>query len=190
MAGRRPIPDWIREAVIDQVFIDRFAPDPGATFQRPEDLEGMFGGTLRGLRHRLDHLQALGITCLWLTPLFPSPSHHGDDPIDLGTVEPRLGTLADWDALVAAARACGMRLLLEDVAHHVSSAHPLFLAAQADPKDPAAAWFRFRSHPHDYDCFFDVPRPMRSTPGVHRTVAPLRVGRKHLARPPWTFQPR
>ncbi|MEB3155811.1 MAG: alpha-amylase family glycosyl hydrolase [Cyanobacteriota bacterium] len=87
--------------MIDQVFIDRFAPDPGATFPRPADLAGMFGGTLRGLRHRLDHLQAPGITCLWLTPLFPNPSHHGDDPINLGTVEPRLGTLEDWDALVA-----------------------------------------------------------------------------------------
>jgi len=157
VAGRRPIPDWIREAVIYQVFLDRFAPDPGATFQQPDDLAGRFGGTLRGLRHRLDHLQALGITCLWLTPLFPSPSHHGYDPIDLGTVEPRLGTLEDWDALVAAARARGMRLLLDYVVNHVSSAHPRFLAAQADPKDPAAAWFRFRSHPHDYDCFFDVP---------------------------------
>jgi glycosidase len=93
------------------------------------------------------------VTCLWLTPIFPSPSHHGYDPIDPGAVEPRLGTLADWDALVAAARARGMRLLV----NHVSSAHPRFLAAQADREDPAAAWFRFRDHPHAYDCFFDVP---------------------------------
>ena len=157
VAGRRAIPDWIREAVIYQVFIDRFAPDPGATFQPSDDLAGILGGTLRGLLHRLDHLQALGITCLWLTPIFPSPSHHGYDPIDPGAVEPRLGTLEDWDALVAAARARGMRLLLDYVVNHVSSAHPRFLAAQADPRDPAAAWFRFRAHPHDYACFFDVP---------------------------------
>jgi len=157
VAGRRPIPDWIREVVIYQVFIDRFAPEPGGAFQQPDDLAGRFGGSLRGLIHRLDHLRDLGITCLWLTPLFPSPSHHGYDPIDLGAVEPRLGTLEDWDALVAATRQRGMRLLLDDVVNHVSSAHPRFLAAQADPADPAAAWFRFRSHPHDDDCFFDVP---------------------------------
>jgi glycosidase len=157
VVGRRPIPAWIREAVIYQVFVDRFAPDPGAAFQAPDDLAGCFGGTLRGLISRLDYLQALGVTCLWLTPIFPSPSHHGYDPMDLAAVEPRLGSLQDWDALVIGARARGMRLLLDYVVNHVSSAHPRFLAAQADPADPAVAWFRFREHPHDYDCFFDVP---------------------------------
>jgi glycosidase len=157
VVGRQPIPDWIREAVIYQVFVDRFAPDPDSSFRTPDDLDGCFGGTLRGLLHRLDHLQALGVTCLWLTPIFPSPSHHGYDPIDPGAVEPRLGTLEDWDALVVAARARGMRLLLDYVVNHVSSAHPRFLAAQADRADPSAAWFRFREHPDVYDCFFDVP---------------------------------
>jgi cyclomaltodextrinase len=157
VVGRRPIPDWLREAVIYQIFVDRFAPDPGTCFRDPGDLAGFFGGSLRGVIARLDHLQALGVTCLWLTPIFPSPSHHGYDPVDPGAVEPRLGTLADWDALVAAARARGMRLLLDYVVNHVSSEHPRFRAAQADAADPAGAWFRFREHPHDYDCFFDVP---------------------------------
>jgi glycosidase len=157
VVGRRPIPAWIRDAVIYQVFVDRFAPDPGSAFLDPTDLSEVFGGTLRGLLSRLDHLQALGVTCLWLTPIFPSPSSHGYDPINPGAIEPRLGTLEDWDALVAAARARGLRLLLDYVVNHVSSDHPQFRAAQADPTDPAVAWFRFRSHPHDYDCFFDVP---------------------------------
>jgi cyclomaltodextrinase len=157
VTGRRPIPTWIREAVIYQIFVDRFAPDPGLDFQNPGDLAGFHGGTLRGITTHLDHLQALGITCLWLTPIFPSPSHHGYDPIDPGAIEPRFGCLADWDVLVAGARARGMRLLLDYVVNHVSSEHPRFVAAQADPHDPACAWFRFRRHPHDYDCFFDVP---------------------------------
>jgi cyclomaltodextrinase len=157
VVGRQPIPEWLREAVIYQVFVDRFAPDPGQAFASPDDLAGFYGGTLRGLTSRLDHLQQLGITCLWLTPIFPSPSHHGYDPIDPGAIEPRLGTLADWDSLVGAARGRGMRLLLDYVVNHVSSEHPQFQAAQADPSHPAVGWFRFRSHPHDYDCFFDVP---------------------------------
>jgi len=157
VAGRRPIPAWIRTAIIYQIFVDRFAPDPGLDFRDPGDLAGFHGGTLRGITARLDHLEALGITCLWLTPIFPSPSHHGYDPIDPGAIEPRLGCLADWDALVTAARARGMRLLLDYVVNHVSSEHPRFRAAQADPADPACAWFRFREHPHSYDCFFDVP---------------------------------
>ncbi|MEB3316568.1 MAG: alpha-amylase family glycosyl hydrolase [Cyanobacteriota bacterium] len=157
VVGRRPVPAWIREAVIYQVFVDRFAPDPGQAFRSADDLAECLGGTLRGLISRLDYLQALGVTCLWLTPIFPSPSHHGYDPIDPGAVEPRLGSLADWDALVAGARARGMRLLLDYVVNHVSNAHPRFVAAQADRDNPAAAWFRFREHPHAYDCFFDVP---------------------------------
>lgn len=88
VAGRRGIPAWIREAVIDQIFVDRFAPDPGLAFEDPGDLAGFFGGTLSGITARLDHLQALGITCLWLTPILPSPSHHGYDPIDPGAIAP------------------------------------------------------------------------------------------------------
>ncbi|MEB3244055.1 MAG: alpha-amylase family glycosyl hydrolase, partial [Cyanobacteriota bacterium] len=171
VVGRRPIPSWIREAVIYQVFVDRFASDPGTSLACPADLSQVVGGTLRGLIHRLDYLQTLGITCLWLTPIFPSPSHHGYDPIDPGAIEPRLGTLADWDALVAAARARGMRLLLDYVVNHVSSAHPMFVAAQADAADPAVAWFRFRQHPHDYDCFFDVP----SQPELQTDHPPVRA---------------
>jgi len=120
--GRRPIPAWIREAVIYQVFVDRFAPDPGQAFPQTGDLSGLFGGTSPGVISRLDHLQSLGVTCLWLRPIFPSTSHHGYDPIDPGAVEPRLGTLADWDALVAGARARGMRLLLDYVVNQVSCA--------------------------------------------------------------------
>lgn len=156
-SGRRPIPPWLRDAVIYQVFVDRFAPDPGQAFQDPGDLAGIFGGSLRGLTARLDYLRRLGITCLWLTPIFPSPSHHGYDPIDPGAIEPRLGTMADWHALVAGCRARGLRLLLDYVVNHVSNEHPRFQAAQADAADPANAWFRFRDHPHAYDCFFDVP---------------------------------
>ena len=66
---------------------------------------GFYGGTLRGVIERLDHIVDLGVTCLWLSPVFPSPSHHGYDATDYRRVEPRLGTEADLRELVDAAHA-------------------------------------------------------------------------------------
>ena len=92
------------------------------------------GGTLAGVRARLDHVAALGVTCLWLTPIFPSPSHHGYDASDYLAVEPRMGTVEDLSALVADAHARGIRVLLDFVVNHVSSSHAAFGRAQADPR--------------------------------------------------------
>ncbi len=58
-------------AVIYQIFVDRFAPDPDRSFADETDLSGFFGGTLRGITTRLDYLRDLGVNCLWLTPIFP-----------------------------------------------------------------------------------------------------------------------
>ena len=94
------IPDWLRDAVIYHVFIDRFATGGDRPFDEPPTLGGFFGGTLRGVIERLDHVIGLGATCLWLSPLFPSPSHHGYDTTDYTAVEPRLGTEEDLRELI------------------------------------------------------------------------------------------
>ena len=78
------VPDWLRDAVIYQVFIDRFATTGGVPFAEPATPGGFYGGTLRGVIEHLDHIVALGVTCIWLSPLFPSPSHHGYDATDFG----------------------------------------------------------------------------------------------------------
>ena len=79
---RLEIPEWLREAIIYQIFVDRFAPDPGQQLADAPDLSSICGGTLRGITARLDYLRELGVNCLWLTPIFPAPSHHGYDPTD------------------------------------------------------------------------------------------------------------
>jgi cyclomaltodextrinase len=150
-------PDWLRDAVIYQVFVDRFATTGGAPFASPGTPAGLFGGTLRGVIEQLDHVEAVGATCLWLSPVFPSPSHHGYDTTDHGAVEPRLGTRDDVRALVEAAHARGIRVILDFVANHVSAHHPAFRRAQADPASPEASWFLFRRWPDRYDTFFGVP---------------------------------
>ncbi len=151
-----PVPAWLRDAVIYQVFVDRFAPDPGHSFANPAALDGFYGGTLRGLTERLDYIAALGATCLWLSPIFPSPSHHGYDATDYQAVEPRLGSAADLRTLLGAAHARGLRVVLDYAANHISSEHPAFRAAQADAESAAARWFTFTRWPAHYLSFFGV----------------------------------
>ncbi|HEY9641459.1 MAG TPA: glycoside hydrolase family 13 protein [Coleofasciculaceae cyanobacterium] len=157
VVDRQMIPAWLRAAVIYQIFVDRFAPDPGTAFNTPADRSGIYGGTLNGIRSKLDYLQDLGVNCLWLTPIFPSPSHHGYDPTDYGTIEPRIGTVEDWHRLTSEAHQRGIRIILDYVVNHVSSEHAAFQTALSDRQHPTYEWFRFRDHPYEYDCFFDVP---------------------------------
>jgi glycosidase len=150
-------PHWLQTAVIYQIFVDRFAPDPYKEFRGPQELAGFFGGTIKGIISRLDYLSDLGITCLWLTPIFPSPSYHGYDPTDYSTIEPRLGSAADFCELVDAAHQRGIRIVLDFVANHVSRDHPAFVAARQNPANPFSEWFFFHNHPASYECFFDIP---------------------------------
>ena len=153
---RERVPAWLRDAVIYQVFLDRFATSGGRPFASPATPGGFYGGTIRGLLERLDHVVDLGVTCLWLSPIFPSPSHHGYDASDYGAVEPRLGSEADLRELVAAAHGRGLRVILDFVANHVSSAHPAFGTALADRDSPEARWFTFTHWPDQYLSFFGV----------------------------------
>ncbi len=150
-------PNWLKESVIYQVFVDRFAPDPYKEFLNPEDRSGIYGGTINGLISKLDYLSELGVTCLWLTPIFPSSSHHGYDPKAHNTIEPRLGSEDDWDELVSQCQKRNLRIILDYVANHISHEHPAFLEAQGEQDSPTYDWFHFREWPDSYDCFFDVP---------------------------------
>ncbi len=93
-------------------------------------------GDLPGVTAHLDDLHALGVDAIWLTPIFPSPSYHGYDVSDYRAVNPDFGTLADFDALVAAAHQRGMKVILDMVLNHSSSQHPWFVNARqgADAK--------------------------------------------------------
>jgi glycosidase len=150
-------PDWLRRAVIYQVFVDRFAPTPGEAFAKADNLAGRLGGTLWGLIERLDDLTSLGVDTLWLTPIFASPDYHGYAVSDFFRIEPALGGEAAWRELVAACRRRALRLVLDFVANHVSDQHAAFQAARTAADSPERSWFRFRHWPQEYDCFFDQP---------------------------------
>ena len=149
-------PAWTQSAVIYQVFPDRFSPGSHQSWQRPASLGGFFGGTLSAILDKLDYISELGCNTIWLNPIFPSPSHHGYDATDLFTVEPRLGTLQDFTALLAAAHQSGIRILLDFVPNHWSHLHPTFQNAIADANSPYHNWYTFRHWPDEYETFFGV----------------------------------
>lgn len=150
-------PAWLDDAVIYQIFLDRFHPgnDDGRFPPGLEPTE-LHGGTLDGVRRALPYLADLGVTCLWLSPIGPADTYHRYDQTDYFGIDSRLGTEDDLRALTDAAHALGMRVLLDFVPSHCSFQHPAFLAAQADPNAPSASWFVFDDWPDSYRCFLGI----------------------------------
>lgn len=149
-------PAWARETVIYQVFVDRFYPGQGRDWTQTEDLLGFCGGTLWGVAEKLDYVADLGANCIWLSPIFPSPSHHGYDATDLYHVEPRLGGDEALRAVVSEAHQRGIRVLLDYACNHVSQHHPRFVEARANPASPYRQWFTFDDSEVGYRSFFGV----------------------------------
>jgi alpha-glucosidase len=172
-------PGWLEGAIVYQIFPDRFAPGgreasratirsqvervqalglPGAAraWDEPashgrEALFEFYGGDLDGIVSKLDHLQALGVTAIYLNPIFDSVSNHGYDCVDYDHVAERLGGDAALARLRAATAERGMRLILDIAPNHLGARHPWFLAAQADATAPTAEYFAFLDHPHEYE---------------------------------------
>jgi glycosidase len=102
-------------------------------------------GDLEGIRRRLDHLAWLGVDALWLSPCFPSPmADFGYDVADYCDIDPRFGTLGDFDRLLADAHARGLRVLLDLVPNHSSSAHPWFQESRASRTSAKRDWYVWR----------------------------------------------
>ena len=114
-----PAAPWWHGAVLYQIYVRSFQDSGGDGY-----------GDLAGLTERLDHLSWLGVDGIWLSPTMPSPDHDwGYDVSDYLGVHPELGTLAGLDALIAQAGQLGLRVLLDLVPNHTSSAHPWFIDA-------------------------------------------------------------
>ena len=124
----REDPDWWRQAVVYQVYPRSFA-----------DADGDGLGDLRGIISRVPYLRRLGVDAVWLSPFYPSAlADGGYDVDDYRDVDPRLGTLADFDDLVEALHEVGIRVIIDIVPNHTSDRHEWFREALASPRGSAA----------------------------------------------------
>lgn len=99
-------------------------------------------GDLDGVTAKLDYLHGLGVSGIWLMPIFASPSYHGYDVTDYRVINPQYGTLADFRRLVAAAHARGIKVIIDLVANHTSNESPWFKAAQSSAS-PYHDWYHW-----------------------------------------------
>jgi alpha-glucosidase len=132
-AGAAPAPWWQR-GVVYQVYPRSF-----------QDSNGDGIGDLPGARSRLEYLAWLGVDAVWLSPFYPSPmADFGYDVADYCGVDPIFGTLDDFDALVAAAHARGLRVVVDFVPNHTSDRHPWFEESRASRRSPRRDWYLWR----------------------------------------------
>jgi alpha-glucosidase len=102
-------------------------------------------GDLRGIERRLDYLVSLGIDAIWISPIYPSPMvDFGYDVADYCDVDPRFGTLADFDDLLGQAHRRGLKILLDFVPNHSSDQHPWFVESRASRKNLKRSWYIWR----------------------------------------------
>lgn len=122
---------WWRGAVIYHVYPLSFADSNDDGF-----------GDLPGVTAKLDHIKSLGVDAIWLSPFYVSPMRDfGYDIADYCDVDPRMGALADFDALVSAAHARGLRIIVDQVYSHTSVEHPWFQESRRDRTNAKADWY-------------------------------------------------
>lgn len=206
-------PQWVQTAVFYQIFPDRFANGDPSTDPQPHeyDYKGhgpqtyawetppdpnqpfplvFYGGDLPGIIDKLDYLQELGVTALYLNPIFTAYSNHKYDVADYEHVDPHFSGDAALAALRQALDARQMRYLLDIVPNHCGYWHPWFQAALADAAAPEADFFTFTNHPDVYASWLGV----WSLPKLNYQSAALRqrifAGEtavfRHWLRPPYS----
>jgi maltose alpha-D-glucosyltransferase / alpha-amylase len=117
-------PLWYKDAIIYQIHVKAFRDSTGDGY-----------GDFRGLMDKLDYVQSLGVTCVWLLPFYPSPLRDdGYDIAEYEAINPTYGTLGDFQRVLDAAHERGIRVLTELVINHTSDQHPWFQRARHAPK--------------------------------------------------------
>ncbi|MFN3346998.1 MAG: glycoside hydrolase family 13 protein, partial [Candidatus Bipolaricaulaceae bacterium] len=159
------IPDWVKDAIFYQIFPDRFRngdPTTDPPGVRPwgelPTPTSFFGGDLWGILEKLDYLEDLGATALYLTPIFRASTNHRYDTVDYFEVDPALGGNAALKRLVSELHRRGMRLILDGVFNHCGLGHPFFREAQRRGQDsPYWDWFVWEEEEPGYSCWAGCP---------------------------------
>jgi alpha-glucosidase len=130
----RSLPRWWQTAVVYEIYPRSF-----------QDSNADGTGDLRGIADRLDYLAWLGIDAIWIAPFYPSPmADFGYDVADYTNVDPLFGSLADFDALLAAAHERGIRVLVDYVPNHTSHRHPWFVESRGSRESARRDWYVWR----------------------------------------------
>ena len=212
-------PEWLCGGLMYQIFPDRFAtsgasldtgsgetskniPDGRSLhsdwYEQPEwrpnergkvTNSDFFGGDLKGIQEKLPYLKKLGVTCLYFNPIFESHSNHRYDTADYSKIDPLLGTEQDFSELCRAAKALGIRILLDGVFSHTGSDSVYFnregrysgAGAYQSQSSPYFSWYSFRSWPQIYDCWWNfdtLPNVQETDPSYDNYIN----GREGIAR--------
>ncbi|WP_204284509.1 alpha-amylase family protein [Microbispora amethystogenes] len=132
---------WWKNAVVYCLDIETFADGNG---------DGI--GDFRGAIQRIDHLDRMGVTCIWLMPFFPTPDKDdGYDITDFYSVDPRLGTLGDFVEFMRVARDRGIRVIADLVVNHTSDQHPWFKEARSSRNSRYRDWYIWSDKPEPDD---------------------------------------
>ena len=147
---------WFQSAVVYQIYPRSFADSNG---------DGI--GDLGGITARLDHLAALGVDVVWLSPIYASPQDdNGYDISDYYAIDPTFGTLADFDALLAGAHERGIKIVMDLVVNHTSDEHPWFVESRSSTDNPKRDWYWWRdgretpdgvTEPNNWGSYFSGP---------------------------------
>ena len=146
--GNGPITEtWWKEAVFYQIYPRSFY-----------DTNGDGIGDLRGIIEKLDYLQELGITALWLSPIYDSPNDdNGYDIRDYRKIMQEFGTMEEFDELLAKVHEKGMRLIMDLVVNHTSDEHEWFQKALKEPESKYHDYYIFRKEKNNWTSFFAGP---------------------------------
>ena len=130
---------WWKNAVLYELDVETYMDSNG---------DGV--GDFRGLIERMDHLESLGVTCLWMMPFYPTPNRDdGYDISDYYAVDPRYGTLGDFVAFIHAAEERGIRVIIDLVVNHTSDQHPWFQDACSGRDSKYRDWYVWSDEPID-----------------------------------------
>ncbi|CAM4329402.1 alpha-glucosidase [Paenibacillus phoenicis] len=140
---------WWKESVVYQIYPISF-----------KDSNGDGVGDLRGILSKLDYLQDLGVDVVWICPIYQSPGHdNGYDISDYYKIDPAFGTMEDFDELLEALHARGMKLMMDLVLNHTSDEHPWFLESRKSKDNPKRDYYIWRKGknggpPNNWESYF------------------------------------
>lgn len=143
---------WLKDAVIYQIFIDRFA---GVKNPNIWDKPEFIGGNIKGIIEKLSYVESLGVNAIWLSPFFKGNAYHGYHTTDFYDVDKHFGDQKDIGKLIEEAHKRNIKVICDFVPNHCSYMHPFFIDAQKNPNSIYKNWFIFDKWPDKYMSFLN-----------------------------------